>query len=141
MLTMAFTSPVATSITIATPTLPFTFGSFSSSIKALSDKSCIPTSMVVMMSAPSIGGVSVIFKNLFRTLRRWMIPSVPRKIESYDNSRPQRAVSFAPNMSPTVRCAKEPNGRLRALNSSQWKPLLNLDRCKIGKVWISLNVL
>ena len=80
MFTMALMSPVGTSMTMATPTLALI--SFSSSMSERSARSCMLTSMVVTMSAPSIGGVSVMSRNLLRTLRRCTIPLVPRRMES-----------------------------------------------------------
>ena len=65
MFTMAFTSPVCTSIRMATPIEALSF--FSSSTSARSARSCMPTSMVVTMSAPSMGGATVSFMNLSRT--------------------------------------------------------------------------
>ena len=106
MFTIALMSPVGTSITMATPTLALI--SFNSSISERSARSCMLTSMVVTISAPSIGGVSVMFRNLSRTFRRCTMPLVPRRMESYDNSSPNLAVSLAPNMAPMVRPAKEP---------------------------------
>ena len=141
MFTIAFTSPVATSITIATPASPCTCGSFSSSMRARSARSCIPTSIVVMMSHPSTGASTGIFMYLLSILRRWVSPAVPRSIESYANSNPQRAVSLAPNMSPTVRWASEPKGRRRELNSSQWNPPLYDDNLNTGNALTSQYVL
>ena len=56
MLTMALTSPVCTSMSMATPMSPFTLRS--SSMSDRSAMSCMVTSMVVMMSAPFTGGVT-----------------------------------------------------------------------------------
>ena len=139
MFTMAFTSPVFTSIKMATPISPFT--SFSSSTRARSAKSCIPTSMVVTMSAPSTGESTGISRYLLSTLRRCIRPLVPRRIESYDSSRPYLALSLAPNISPTVRWAKEPNGRRRELYSSQWKPPLYFGSERKGRRFTSQKVL
>ena len=80
MFTIALMSPVATSMTRATPTLPFIF--FSSSMTDLSARSCMDTSIVVTMSAPSTGGVSMMLRNLLSTFRRWVMPSTPRSTES-----------------------------------------------------------
>ena len=122
MFAMAFTSPVFTSITIATPTdALMSFSSFSS---ARSARSCIPTSIVVTMSAPSIGGTSIMSRNLLSTLRRCFVPFVPRSIESHDSSSPHCAVSLAPYILPMVRSASDPYACLRALNSSKWNPAL-----------------
>ena len=124
MFTMALTSPVFTSITMATPELPLI--SLSLFITALSARSCMFTSIVVIISLPLMGGVSVILRYLFNTFLRLTIPVVPRKSESYESSSPQRGVrpsSFAANMSPTVRPANVPYGRSRAFSSSSWKPL------------------
>ena len=87
-------SPVATSITMATPTFPFI--SCNSLSNALSAKSCIPTSIVVTMSEPSIGGVSVILRYLFRIFRLFSTPFVPRRILSKESSNPHLATSFEP---------------------------------------------
>ena len=142
MLTIALISPVFTSITMATPELALI--SLSLFIIALSAKSCMLTSMVVMISLPLIGGVSVILRYLFNTFLLLTIPVVPRNSESYDNSSPQRGVrpsSFAANMSPTVRPASVPYGRSRAFNSSSWKPLCSLESLKTGSIFTSLYVL
>ncbi len=139
MFTMAFTSPVATSISMATPKSPLM--AFSSSMTARSARSCMFTSMVVTMSAPSVGGVTGMSMYLLSILRRWVMPLMPRRIESCDSSSPQRAVSLAPNISPTVRCASDPNGRRRALNSSQWNPPLYLLRLNTGNRFTSVKVL
>ena len=136
ILTMALISPVFTSMTIATPTLPLI--SLSSSMTERSAKSCMFTSMVVTMSAPSMAGFSVMLRYLFITFLRCTYPSFPRSVESNESSRPQRAVSLAPNMSPTVRWARVPNGRCLELNSSVWNPLLYFGRLKKGSFFTSV---
>ena len=138
-LTMAFTSPVCTSMTMATPTFPLI--SFNSCSNERSARSCMLTLMVVTMSAPSIGGVSVMFRYLLSTFLRCTIPLVPLRMESYESSSPKRAVSLAPNKAPMVLPASPPNPRVRALYSSQWKPLLFFPKLNTGRAFTSVNVL
>ena len=137
ILTIALTSPVFTSIRMATPTSPLI--SFNSSIKAFSAISCIPTSMVVMMSHPSTGGISTMFRYLFITFWRCVMPSCPFSIESYCNSKPFLAPSETSEyISPNVRIAKEPNGFLRWLKACSWKPPRYLLILNTGKRLASL---
>ena len=88
MLTMALMSPVATSMTIATPTFPPI--SFSSSTTDRSARSCMLTSIVVTTSDPFSGGTSVMDRNLLRTIMLWPMPSLPRSTESKAISSPHR---------------------------------------------------
>ena len=81
------------------------------------------------------------FIYVLSTLRLWVKPSVPLSMESYASSSPQRAVSFAPNMSPTVRRANDPKGLRRELNSSQWNPPLYRDRLNTGSAFTAQYVL
>ena len=57
---MAFTSPVFTSISTATPTMALMRSS--SSRRAFSQMSCMPTSMVDTTSQPSWAGMSTMFR-------------------------------------------------------------------------------
>ena len=139
MLTIAFTSPVCTSINMATPTFPLI--SFNSSRSALSAKSCMLTSIVVTISAPSTGGLSTILRNLFIIFLRLDSPLQPRSILLYESSSPHLAESISPYMSPTVRWASVPNGRLRELNISEWNPPLYAGILSRGSFLTSVYVL
>ncbi len=94
MFTIAFMSPVGTSITIATPTCPLI--SFSSSITARSAMSCICTSIVVTMSEPSMASFCISPMKRRFTFCFCIFPDSPRRTESNDSSSPKRAESLAP---------------------------------------------
>ena len=137
MLTIALMSPVCTSIRMATPTVALI--SFNSSTNAFSAMSCIPTSMVVMISQPSTGGISTMFRYLFITFWRWVIPFLPFNMESYESSSPFFApCSISGYISPNVRIASEPKGFFRWLNACSWNPPLYLFRLNTGRRFASL---
>ena len=108
MLTMALMSPVFTSMTMATPTFPFISRSFSTS--ALSDRSCIPTSIVVTMSEPFTGSFSTSAMFLLNTFLMLFTPGMPRSSRSNHCSSPFFGCPFQVTRSPIVLDASEPNG-------------------------------